>query len=189
MNWIRHQATRGSGRSALLLSSVLALLALACFPIVAQADSSEVEYENALPKAEPNGPSHNEQIAESSDSPKNGGAEAPANTGSGASGEGSYTEGAPSSEGDGAANTGNDGGTGQGNPDKGSSPPAKAGLQPGAPIAESGTASDDGGGSSPLVPILIAVLALAAISIAAVMVRQRRQRDGSGPSSLSTKAG
>jgi hypothetical protein len=186
MNWIRHQATRGSGRSALLLSSVLALLALACFPIVAQADSSEVEYENALPKAEGNGPSHNEQIAESSDSPKNGGAEAPANTGSGESGEGSYTEGAPSSEG-GVANTGNDGGTGQGNPDKGSSP-AKPSVQPDTPIAESGTASD-GGGSSPLVPILIAVLALAAISIGAVMIRQRRQRDGSGPSSLPTKAG
>jgi hypothetical protein len=187
MTWIRHQATRGSGRSTLLLSSVLALLALACFPILAQADSSEIEYENALPKAEGNGPSHNEQIAESSDSLKNGGAEAPANTGSG-SGEGSYTN-AQSSEGGGAGTTGNDGGTGQGNPGKGTSPSGKAGVQPAAPIAKSGAASDDGGGSSPLVPILIAVLALAAISIAAVMIRQRRQRDGSGPSSLSTKAG
>ena len=46
--------------------------------------------------------------------------------------------------------------------------------------------SDDG--SSPLVPILIAAAVLAAISIAALLIRQRRQRDGSSPS-LSTKAG
>jgi hypothetical protein len=63
-------------------------------------------------------------------------------------------------------------------------------VQDNAPIATTsphGSTSSDDGGSSPLVPILIAVLALAAISIAAVMIRQRRQRD-TGPS-LTTKAG
>jgi len=38
------------------------------------------------------------------------------------------------------------------------------------------------------VPILIAAAVLAAISIAALLFRQRRQRDSSSPS-LSTKAG
>jgi hypothetical protein len=37
--------------------------------------------------------------------------------------------------------------------------------------------SDDG--SSPLAPILIGIALLAAISVAAVMVRQRRQQGGS----------
>jgi cobalamin biosynthesis Mg chelatase CobN len=184
MNWFRQ--TRGSGRSALVLSSVIALLAFACVPVAAQADSGEVEYENALPKADGNGPSQNEQIAEKSDSPKNGGAEAPANSGSYGSGEGSsYMEGeTPSEEGSAAGAGNNNGGSGQGKPDKSANPSANAGVQDSAPL----TKASDSGGSSPLVPILIAIAVLAAISIAVVTVRQRRQRDGSSPS-LSTKAG
>jgi hypothetical protein len=188
MNPIRRQRTRISGRSTLLLSSVLALLALACFPILAQAGSSDVQYETALPNAGGKGPSQNEQIAESSESPKNGGAEAPANSGSTNSGDGSYTGNVPSGSGSEGANTGNDGGTGQGSPDKGTTPGDKAGVQTAAPPTDSTPASSDDGGSSPLVPILIAILALAAISIAVVVIRQRRQRDGASPS-LSTKAG
>lgn len=46
------------------------------------------------------------------------------------------------------------------------------------PVSNPETASD-GGSSSPLVPILIAIAALAAISIAAVVIRQRR-RGGPG---------
>ena len=81
-----------------------------------------------------------------------------------------------------------DGGKGQGNPDKGNNPPAgqRCSLPP--RIAKSTPDSSDDGGSSPLLPILIAVLVLAAISVAAIVIRQRRQRDGSSPS-LSTKAG
>jgi len=37
---------------------------------------------------------------------------------------------------------------------------------------------NDDGGSSPLVPILIAIAALAAISVATVMLRQRRPPSG-----------
>jgi cobalamin biosynthesis Mg chelatase CobN len=188
MNPIRRQRTRISGRSTLLLSSVLALLALACFPILAQAGSSDVQYETALPNAGGKGPSQNEQIAETSESPKsNGGAEAPTNSGSTNSGDGSYTGEVPSGSGEGA-NAGNNGGTGQGSPDKGTTPGDKAGVQTAAPLTDSTPASSDDGGSSPLVPILIAILALAAISIAVVVIRQRRQHDGSS-SSLSTKAG
>ena len=77
------------------------------------------------------------------------------------------------------------GGSGQGKPDKSANPSANAGVQDSAPLTK---ASSNSGGSSPLVPILIAIAVLAAISIAVVTVRQRRQRDGSSPS-LSTKAG
>jgi hypothetical protein len=164
---------------------VLALLAFACVPVAAQADSGEVEYENALPKADGNGPSQNEQIAQKSNTPKSGGVEA-----NGSGGGGSYTEEETPSEEGSAAGAGNgNGGSGQGKPDKSANPSAKAGVQDGAPLthASPATSSDDGG-SSPLVPILIAIAALAAISIAVVLVRQRRQRDGSSHS-LSTKAG
>ncbi|HEY7951042.1 MAG TPA: hypothetical protein VID51_09455 [Solirubrobacterales bacterium] len=43
----------------------------------------------------------------------------------------------------------------------------------------SASQSSDDGSSSPLVPILIGIALLAAISIAVVMVRQRRQQGGS----------
>ena len=183
MNWIRHQATRGSGRSALLLLSVLALLALACFPVLAQADSGTIQYDPSLPSPG-GGAKQNENIAKSSESPKTGGAEAPP---SGGTSEGYVEQAPPSSEGQGHANTGAEGGPSQGSPDKGNNPPGGTKVQPAAPHVQSTPkASDDG--SSPLVPILIAVAVLVAISIGALLIRQRRQRDGSSPS-LSTKAG
>jgi hypothetical protein len=52
-------------------------------------------------------------------------------------------------------------------------------VQPGAQ-AKGTTSQGDGGGSSPLIPILIAILILAAISLGVVWYRQRRQ-GGSGP--------
>ena len=182
MNWIHRQGTRGSGRSTLLLLSVLALLALACFPVLAQADSGTIEYNPSLPSD--GGAKQNENIAKSSESPKTGGAEAPPSAGTG---EGYAEQAPPSSEGQGTANVGNGGGTSQGSPDKGNNPPGETKVQPAAPHVQSTPASSDDG-SSPLVPILIAAAVLAAISIAALLIRQRRQRDGSSPS-LSTKAG
>ena len=143
-------------------------------------------YGNALPSD--GGATQNEKIAKTSETPNNGGAEAPANTEPSESSE-SYSEAVPSEESEeGTAVAGNDGGKGQGKADKGSNPPAKAKVQQAAPIAKASpdTSSDDSG-SSPLVPILIGVLVLAAISIA-VVIRQRKQQGGSG-SSLSTKAG
>jgi hypothetical protein len=165
---------------------VLALLALACFPVLAQASSGTIEYDPTLPGD--GGAKQNENIAKTSESPPSGGAEAPAGAGSD---EGYSEEVAPSDEGGSPVGAGKDGGKGQGNPDKGSNPGAKAKVQPATPIDKSSptaSTSGDDDGSSPLVPILIAVLVLAAISVAAVMIRQRRQRDGAGPS-LSTKAG
>ena len=144
MTWIRHQATRGSGRSALLLLSVLALLALACFPILAQADSVGPEYNTALPGD--GGAKQNENIAKSSESPKTGGAEAPP---SGGTSEGYVEQAPPSSEGQGHANTGTEGGPSQGSPDKGNNPPGGTKVQPSAPHVQSTTKSADDGSSWP----------------------------------------
>jgi hypothetical protein len=163
---------------------VLALLALACFPVLAQADSGTIEYNPSLPSPGP-GAKQNENIAKSSESPKTGGAEAPP---SGGTSEGYVEQAPPSSEGQGHANKGTEGGPSQGSPDKGNNPPGGTKVQPSAPHVQSTTNSADDG-SSPLVPILIAVAVLAAISIAALLIRQRRQRDDGSSPSLSTKAG
>lgn len=69
---------------------------------------------------------------------------------------------------------------GQGKPDASAHGGAKNAVHTGGqskpPVQTS--KSDDGGGSSPLVPILIAIAVLAAISVAVVMAKQRRQRSG-----------
>ena len=85
------------------------------------------------------------------------------------------------------AGSGN-GGSGQRKPDKSANPPAKAGVQDGAPLTHASPASSSDGGSSPLVPILIAIAVLAAISIAVVW--SASGASGTAPTpSLSTKAG
>jgi len=194
MDWTLRQRAHGSCHSTLWLLSVLALLAFSCFPVLAQAeDSTGAQYNPALKGPGNKPPSKkSEQIAEKSESPNNsGGATAPP-TGGGGSGSsesgGGYTQEAPSSGkgGQGTATSGKGGGTGQGSPEKGSG--EKGGLHGQASAPASSAAADDGG-SSPLVPILIGILALAAISIGAYLIRQRRHRDPGSPSSLSTKAG
>jgi hypothetical protein len=75
---------------------------------------------------------------------------------------------------------GNDGDKPQGNPGGSANAEAKKGVNHGS-LNASGvptSESDDGGSSSPLVPILVAIAVLAAISVAVVMIRQRRQRRG-----------
>jgi cobalamin biosynthesis Mg chelatase CobN len=159
-----------------LLLSVLALLAFACFPVTAQA---EVQYEDEVPsvKVPPNHkkPQHGGSEPEAEISNKN-----PQHSqGSGGSGGGSGG-GSPGGSSSGAGNNPSTGGghgdnqsdSGNGSPGgKGSGAP-HAGQTAGAPVSSSE------GSSSPLVPILIAVAILAAISIGAVAYRQRRQRRG-----------
>jgi hypothetical protein len=54
--------------------------------------------------------------------------------------------------------------------------------QAGQASATPASSKDSGGGSSPLVPILIAIAVLAAISVGVVMLRAKRQRgEGSSP--------
>lgn len=153
MHGMRLRRARNSGRFWLL--SVSALLAFACFPVLAQADSSGIQYEEAI--STPTGsspiPSHGGPSAQASDS-------APGQAGGKKSGASRKA-----SSGAGSSSTGGNGGTGQGSPPNGSG----NGVQP-------GTQASNSGGSSPLVPILIAIVALAAISIGVVMMKQRRQR-------------
>lgn len=185
-----YRQARKSSRPFSAFVSLLALLAFACFPVLAQADSSGIQYSDAPPTATGGKPSQHNTPANSANA--DGGASVPAHTSStpptssnpstssGGNGKGSSVNESPSSDETGSSGSG---GSGQGNPDKGSS---KATANHQGDAANSATqqgrnasASSDGG-SSPVLPILIAVLALAAISVGAVVIRQRRQRGGPG---------
>lgn len=175
----RHQA-RNSARSSFALLSVLALLALACFPVLAQAeDASGVQYETAVPTV----------TGHTTPPPKAPGGGTPANSSTANGGSthtnasGSDSSGNPSGA-NGNPSTGSGSGTEQGSQSNGSPANGKSSGQQGGsvsggqPLSSSQTSSDDS--SSPLIPILIAIAALAAISIGAVVIRQRRQRHSSG---------
>jgi cobalamin biosynthesis Mg chelatase CobN len=157
---------------------VLAVLAIACFPGLAQAeDNSGIQYETDVPTV----PSH-----ESSNIPsknKSGSADAPSESESEASKSDTPTGG--------STGGGNDSGQGGGTPSGQSSQAgggdgqkAENGSQDSAgnvnaaqPLGVETAAETDSGGSSPLVPILIAVAVLAAISIGYFLYRQRRGAD------------
>jgi cobalamin biosynthesis Mg chelatase CobN len=172
--------------------SVTALLALVCFPVFAHAEcvSSCVQYTEAIPKAEGEHTSapHKKTPAKSS-STDNGGAVAPnkANEPEGSEGSGGSDEKESSSTG-GAATNGNGGGTGQGKPAGSANGKGQNSVQPVSQPKGTSTSQTSDGGSSPLVPILIGIVVLAAISVGAVMYRQRRQRRGPTSSAPSPKA-
>jgi cobalamin biosynthesis Mg chelatase CobN len=183
MNSIPHLQARSSARPSFALLSVLALLALACFPVLAQAqDATGVQYETE--GSVPTVTGHTTPPKNSGGSPadpSNGGATATGSGSSNASGSGSAA-GGPSANGN--PSTGGGGDTGQGNSGNGSTTANGKGngqqagsLSSGQP-ASSQTSADDS--SSPLIPILIAIATLAAISIGVVVIRQRRQRQDPG---------
>jgi hypothetical protein len=165
----------------LCLLSMFALLAFALFPVAAGADSSGVQYSDAPPTATGKEPP-SEAPAKSSKS-HNGGVSNPSNTSKSQdshssddqSSSGSTTSksdaGPPSSD-----NPGSNGPGQQSSPGQGSQGHQAQSQSPGS---ESGSSKSDGGGSSPLVPVLVAIAVLAAISIGTVMLRQRRRRGGS----------
>jgi cobalamin biosynthesis Mg chelatase CobN len=168
----------------MLVVSVLALLALACFPVLAHADSSEVQYQDSPPTVTGGKvPTDRQPPSGGSKVHHGGGATALASNanGSRSSGKGSAANGS-SSESSGA---GTAGAAQQGSPGKasgqGSGSPGKT-----ARNAEP-TSSKSDGGSSPMVPILIAILVLAAISLGVVIVRRRRH--GTPAARVSPKAG
>jgi len=155
---------------------------MACFPVASYGEESiGPVYDTEVPS--PTGPKKTPATDNDSDanSSKTGGATVPSGDEAGGSGSGSSSGGA---SGGGGSGSGGDG-TGQGSQGNGSKgDAAQAGnlqsgdSQPGQQ-ARSETSSD----SSPLVPILIAIAVLAAISIGAVLYRQRRQGPGSPVSS------
>jgi hypothetical protein len=170
---------------------VLALLALACFPVLAHAtDSGEAQYTDAPPTVTGKKPPKSQGPPANKSTAQNGGQ--PAQQPKGGSNEGNHTQaesrqgGSPGGSGGGTGGGG--GGTGGskgggGNGSGHSSNPSPPGGGTTKPVP---TGSDSG--SSPLVPILIAIAALAAISIGAVMFRQRRRR-GTPSAPVSPKAG
>jgi hypothetical protein len=181
MQGMRRLADPVSGRSNAFLLSGLALLAFACFPVLAHAGVPN--YTDAPPD-----PTGGVEIQERSDPPAHSsntdGSRSGSVTGEGSgdrdgSGAGSADD---KSSGPGGAGGGSDRGNGQGGQGGGSGS-GQAAPMAGAPTA---AASDDG--SSPLIPILIAIAVLAAISIGAVLLRQRRGGDDAGVP-VSPKAG
>jgi hypothetical protein len=201
----RHRP-RSSARLIFSLLSVLALLAFACVPALAGAeectDSSCKQYEVEIPTAGGKDNKSEKNKSGSQGEAKAGASEAP---------EGNQAHTQPSEEnldeepeeGKGAAAPGNNGSNGPA--DKGNSSSGNGSNQASTGIGDEqslggntaqgqnasnpgGGSSSSGGGSSPLVPILVAIAALAAISIGAVIYRQRRQGSGGSGSPVSPNA-
>jgi cobalamin biosynthesis Mg chelatase CobN len=177
----RHRRAPQLGRLFALMSVIA--LALACSPALAQAEctsSSCVQYTESIPKPEgENAPPHQKTPAKASKTGDGGGSEPSQQHGSKDLTEADGSGEGEASEKEGAVAGGNGGGNGQGKPGSGAhagGENAQAGAQNKSGVQAS--QSSDGGGSSPLVPILIAIAVLAAISVAVVMARQRRQRRG-----------
>jgi cobalamin biosynthesis Mg chelatase CobN len=154
---------------------------MACFPVLAQAEESVGPvYTPEVPKVtgHTNPPQKDKSQAKSSDT---GGATAPGDSGAADGSDGSESE---EASGVGNPGSGGDGGTGEGSPADGSNAADKQGGTAQSPGSQAGkdanAESSSGDSSSPLVPILIAIAVLAAVSIGAVVYRQRRQRRGPG---------
>jgi cobalamin biosynthesis Mg chelatase CobN len=144
---------------------VLVVLALACFPGLAQANSSGAQYESDLPNV-PH-PESSPQPGENPGGPDNPGGE---------DDEAQISENSPG----GGAGGGGDKGDSDGPGGEGNTSPAAENLGHQRSELKEGTpASHSDDSSSPLVPILIAVAVLAAISVGAFYYRQRRQGSGS----------
>lgn len=178
----RHRRAPQWARLSLLMSVIA--LALACFPALAQAEctsSSCVQYKESIPKPEgENAPAHHQKTpAKASKTGNDGGSESSQPNGSKGAKEAEGSEEGEASEKEGALAGGNGNGNGQGKAGGSAHEGGKKVVNPGPQhdLGVQASKSSDGG-SSPLVPILIAIAVLAAISVAVVMIRQRRQRRG-----------
>lgn len=159
------------GRSILALST-LALLAFCCLPVLAQASSAGYEYSSAPPTATGGKSPTQSNLHAGSSSTQGIGSPAKASNGAG-NGSGGQKNG--SSAKPGASNATGNGQGSQGNGQEGS-------LGAGKNAASTAEPGSDSGGSSPLVPILIAIVLLAGGSIAYVMIKRRRAAgDAAGP--------
>jgi hypothetical protein len=155
---------------------------MACFPGLAQAESSGgAQYESDIPKVPhaESSPEHQENPGDRSGSGENGKAKISETPGGGGGGGGNGGSGGPGGEGSNQQGSPAPGAGGKQNPD-GSGP---AGNNPGQETQKLTGASpatqNSEDSSSPLVPILIAVAVLAAISVGAFYYRQRRSGSGS----------
>jgi cobalamin biosynthesis Mg chelatase CobN len=168
---------------------VLALLALAAFPVFAHAGGIP-EYE--LEKNETELPGSNTTVKPKSHGDQHHASETnPAAKGSTAEGENNSeskaespeeSESETSSGGGGNGSNGNGGNHPSGTKSNAQSNPEGkiGGAEKVATASGKPASSSNGGGSSPVVPILIAVAVLAAISIGVVLYRQRKGDSGTG---------
>jgi cobalamin biosynthesis Mg chelatase CobN len=168
---------------------VFALLAFVCLlPGSALADSSGAQYEEAVPAV----PSKSGPAGSSS---SGAGGQVSGGSGSKRSSGGSANDGSSSDDDKSGGAGAGKGGGGNGQGSQGGGAANEAGVGGGQAIAapERTGAISHGSGSSPLVPILIALAVLAAISIGVVTMRRRKQdgSDGSGANSrrVSPEAG
>lgn len=159
------------------------LLAFACFPVAAQADSAGNQYQDRLPS--PFGKS-------SEGNPSSGSNDGGSESASQSSNPEEKGSGGDKGDGDGKGGTAAGGGTASGG-GGGSGQPGgsggKAGLSDSSSVggANFNSASADDG-SSPLVPILIGVAVLAALSGGALWMLSRRQHPPSAPPGVSPDA-
>lgn len=182
----RHFGAPGLARYASLLVSAIAL-ALVFSVAPAQAEectsSSCVQYNPSIPR--PDGektPPHDQQTPAKASKTGNGGGTQTHSGTEGSKGAENSGEGESSPD-EGAVVGGSDDGKPQGkaggSANGGAENVAHQGDQ-NAAGTQASHSSDDGGSSS-LVPILIAIAVLAAISVAVVMIRQRRQGGPNAP--------
>ncbi|HEX5989495.1 MAG TPA: hypothetical protein VFY75_04700 [Solirubrobacterales bacterium] len=143
--------------------------------MAAQAEATGPQYETDIPTV----PQEESSPPKKKGGSNNGGTEngeagkSNAPTGQGSGGNGPSSGGGANN---GQTSQGSDGGAGTA---ANGSKTAENGVGGGKPLATSlsPTSSESDDGSSPLVPILIAIAVLAAISIGAFLYRQRRQGD------------
>ena len=153
---------------------------MACFPGLAAAqDNSGIQYETDVPNVPKDESSNIPKKDSGGSNPDEGDAEASGSNAPGAGSGGGNSNAGGTGTGQGSqASGGGDGQAANGSKPAGGDLGEAQSLQTVSSPADQ--ASDDG--SSPLVPILIAVAVLAAISIGAFYYRQRRQDPGSSVS-------
>jgi cobalamin biosynthesis Mg chelatase CobN len=171
---------------------VLALLALAVFPVFAHAggipeyevESSETELPNQDTTVKPKSQGSHHHASPTNPSAEGSALEGEKNSGSKSEpSEESESEsstsggGGTGSNGNGGNHSGGDKANAQSKPEDKISGAEKVATASGSPASSS---SNSSGGSSPIVPILIAVAVLAAISIGVVLYRQRKGDSGPG---------
>lgn len=178
----RHQIPQWV-RLALGPLSVSALLAFALFPPLANAeDSSGIQYSDAPPTATDKTPREEPASSSSAGRGKDGPGQSSTRSGST---DGRMSDGGAGQDDSSGGAAGSSVGGGGG--DSGASGAGNSGGEKSAnTIAPAPASGEDG--SSPLVPILIALAALAAISIGAVAMRRRRQEPGEGGTAVSHEA-
>jgi len=180
MHGMRHSRTAPAGRS-LLLVSLLALLAFTCFPVLALADSSGQVYET---DPVPQGHHHEHEPVAKTSGNSGGTPSAPSESGSAPTAE--STGGVPSEAVN--VNANNSPERHQGSPEGGQGK-AHENVAPSHATTTANPVSHGDGGSSPLVPILIALAVLAAISIGVFVLRQRRSGSSGGGKLSAPRAG